>query len=364
MRKIVLFVLATISCFTTFSQEAESENTTPDFVVIPRFDANPYIATKHTGLKSFDFGATSLYTLFEGSVGNFSYSMSNHWLSTSPADLYRNTFRSDDVNWLDWLTLTYNVGQFGFTVGKDVLAVGGYEIIPSDVDQHQALCSTFWHNAAVYQWGAKVDYTSKDESTYLAFQFATSPFGEHPFSSKLFTYSLYWSGEYGCWAPAWSLNFIEHDHGKFHSIISLGNRFSFGDFSFDVDYTNFASSFNRFFEQSMALTLRAEYKFGDKVELFAKGGYEHARGGNPYEWVDEDTGEICYDNTIVPSMILPDKDYFYYGAGVHYYPLRDSQDLRLHAIIASNNYAKGVSMTFGATYYFNLTKTILKHRKR
>ncbi len=360
MKRTLLLLAVALCYFSASAQEVESgSNNMPELTIVPRFDVNPYIPIGK-GESSVDFGNSSLYTLFEGGIGeHFSYSMCNHWLSTDPASLYRNSFRSDDVNWLDWLTLTYSTGGFSFTLGKDMLSIGGYELDAYDVDSHYNISSTIWHNLAIYQWGGKVEYTTPSESSTVAFQFATSPFGERPFASKLFAYSLYWTGGYGCWSPIWSANFIECERGRFISILSLGNRFDIGNFAIELDYMNRARSARQYFNQDMTLLARASYNHNDRFEIFVKGGYEYRHGEDWFGYGDEWEP----DGSIVPSGILTTKDYIFYGAGVHYYPLRESQDLRLHAVVAANNYSKSVAVTVGATYYFNLVDTILKNRK-
>ena len=358
MRKILALVAALLCCFTTYSQEDSHTSNIPTLVVTPRFDVNPYIPIG--GKESFGvgFGNTSLYTLFEGSVGeNFSYSMSNHWLSSDPASLYQNAFRSDDVDFIDWLTLSYSVGDVTFTVGKDMLAIGGWELDPMDVDQHTDLCSAFWNNIAIYQWGGRVEYTTPSENSSLAFQFATSPFAEYPFAGKLFTYSLVWYGSFGCYEPIWSANMMEYERGRFLSIISLGNRFTFGDFALEVDYMNRSASLDKFFNQEMSLVGKFSYNYRDKLNVFIKGGYEYCHGSDMFGWEAEEA-------TFVPTMLMPERDYAFYGAGIEYFPLRDSQDLRIHAVAAANNYANSVSLSLGVTYNFNLTETVLKHRKK
>lgn len=362
MKRTFALLVATLCYFCTYSQEAETVGNTPVLTVIPRFDVNPHIPVGNKGGEGFDFANSSLYTLFEGNVGeHFSYSMSNHWVSTDTKSLYQNAFRSDDVNFVDWLTLTATAGKFSFTIGKDMLSIGGYELDAYDVDSHIDLSSTFWNNCAIYQWGGKVAFEPTEESS-IAFQFATSPFGERPFKSKLFTYSLYWAGEYGCFSPIWSANFMEYERGRFISILSLGNRFDIGNFAIELDYMNRANSTKRFFDQEMTLTGKLIYTLGDKAEFFVKGGYEYCHGeeGDMFGYGDEwEMGD-----GIVPTGIVRNKDYVFYGGGVHLYPLRNSKDLRLHAVVAANNYSNHVALTVGATYYFNLTDTILRHRKR
>lgn len=353
MKKILALTVAVLCYFCTYSQEAEASGNVPTLIISPRFEVNPYIRTGGGGYSGVDFGTSSLYTLFEGSIGeNFSYSMSNHWLSTDTKSLYQNAFRSDDVDFIDWLTLSYSVGRFTFTVGKDMLAIGGYELDPMDVDQHPTLCSTFWHNCAIYQWGGKVEYTTKDEASTVALQFGTSPFGELPFKSKLFSYSFIWYGEYGCFAPIWSANLIEYDRGCFVKMASLGNGFYFGDFTAEVDlmykHLNYEGSNHEF-----SAIGKFGYTLKDKVELFVKAGYERHTGLDIFGYED--------DFSFMPTD-LSSRNFAFYGGGVNYYPLRSSKDLRLHAVIAANTYSKSLALSIGATYHFNLTDTIRKHK--
>ncbi|MBQ9138862.1 MAG: hypothetical protein IJX65_09530 [Alistipes sp.] len=355
MRKIFVLAVAALSYFCTYSQEAKASDNVPTLIISPRFEVNPYIRTGSEGYTGVDFGTSSLYTLFEGSVGeHFSYSMSNHWLSTDPKSLYQNAFRSDDVDFIDWLTLSYNVGQFTFTLGKDMLAIGGYELDPMDVDQHPTLCSTFWHNCAIYQWSARVEYMTPDEASSVAFQFGTSPFGEYPFRSKLFSYSLIWYGEYGCFAPIWSANMVEYDRGVFVKMASLGNGFYFGDVAIEADVMYKHLNYDGH-NHELSAVCKVGYTFADKVEVFAKGGYEYRSGIDIFGYDAED------EWSFIPTDASA-KGYAFYGGGVNYYPLRNSKDLRLHAVVGANNYAKSVALSIGATYHFNLTETIGKRR--
>ena len=358
MKRIVVLVVALLCCFTTYSQGANRTGKIPTFIITPRSDVNHYAPIDDRFPVGLGFGNTSLYSLFEGSVGdNFSYSMSNHWLSTDPASLYQNAFRSDDVDFIDWLKLSYSVGDVTFTIGKDMLAIGGWELDPMDVDQYDDLCSAFWHNIPIYQWGGRVEYTTPSENSSVAFQFATSPFAEYPFAGKLFSYSLIWYGSFGCYEPIYSVNMMEYNRGHFLSIISLGNRFLFDDFTLEIDYMNRSASLDKFFDQEMSLVGKFSYNYRDKLNVFVKGGYEHCHRSDLFGWVSE-------DSTFVPTMLLPERDYAFYGAGVEYFPLRKSQDLRIHAVVAANNYADSVSLSLGVTYNFNLTETVLKHRKK
>ena len=146
---------------------------------------------------------------------------------------------------------------------------------------------------------------------------------------------------------------MENEPGKFVNIIALGNAFSMGDFTLEVDYMNRASSAKRFFNQEFSIGGQLLYNHNDKVEIFVKGGYENY---NSDFLGYEDSLFVPTDHSLCPK-------YWYAGGGVHYFPLRESRDLRIHAVAAYNNFAKSVSFTLGAVYHFNLTQTILKNRK-
>ena len=352
MKKIFVLAVALLCYFCTYSQEAKTSDNVPTLIISPRFEVNPYIPTGSEGLSGVDFGSTSLYTFLDGNIGeNFSYSMSNHWLSTTPGALYADPFRSDEADFIDWLTLSYSVGPFTFTLGKESLLYGSYEFDYSDIDQNAEVCSSFWNKSMTYQWGGKIEYGFSDESSALAFHFASSPFGVRPFASKLFCYSLMWSGEYGCFAPLWSVNFIEYEPGVFVKTVGLGNGFYFDNLSIEFDAMYRHLNYDGSNHEALAVC-RVGYS-KDKLEIFAKGGYEYHSGMDIFGYDDE----LCFyptDST--------ESSYAFYGGGVNYYPLKNSQALRLHALVAANNYAKSIAISIGATYHFNLTDTIRKHR--
>ena len=365
MKRGFALLVAILCYFCTYSQEANADSKIPEFIVTPRFDVNPYAPIK-SGYKGFDFGNSSLYTFLDGSVGNFSYSLCNHWFASdwdTTKSLYKDSFRSDYTDFIDWLTLSYQVGQFNFTIGKDMLAIGTWELDYYDVDVHTSLVSPFWHKISIYQWGGAVDYTTKDESTNIRFQFGTSPFvsqfGERPFTSRLFTYSLDWRGEYGCFAPIWSANLIEYEPGTFIKIASLGNGFFVGNFAAEIDlmYKHLNCSrrdgYGKESNHEFSVVSKFGYTLKDKVELFVKGGYEHRTGLDIFG-SEDDFGFMPTD--------LSTKSFAFYGGGVNYYPLRSSKDLRLHAVIAANTHSKSLALSIGATYHFNLTDTIRKHK--
>lgn len=342
MKKFTVVLIAgLLYCFLAYSQESDSA------LIIPRVDVNTRGSVSPT-----------LYSLFEGDLGeSFSYSVCNHWLSSDPGSLYSNTFRSDDVNWLDWAYLCWSAGSIDVTLGKDMIAMGTFEIDAYDFDSHSDFSSTLWNNLPCYQWAAKVGYTFPDESTYLAFQASTSPFGEQPFKSGLYSWSLYDSGEYGCYSNIWSANLLGVDKGEYISVIALGNKFTFGDFEMALDFSFRGLPGDNPFKDEIGAVSAFTYHLGEKFDFTLKGGYECCKASDDVMgYYDEEAGSY-----FVPTSLL-DSDYKFGGFSVNWYPLRDSHDLRIHALVVKNSHFKQVTATLGATYFINLTNLFSKNK--
>ena len=257
MKKLLMFFAALLLCSLAHSQEAEENGKYAEFQLIPRFDFNPYFSPGNTGDGSsgYTFGNSSIYTLIEGAFSeHVAFTVSNHWVAFSEPnfeatkDLFRNTLYSNANNWLDIAKFDFTFGNWTFTVGKDCIASGGFEYDEWDADvdyltgpgDKVLLASNLWYGLPSYQWGASVGYSIGDH-TNLQLQMVTSPFGERPFASKLFSYSGKVSGHYGPFSNMWSASAIQRADGKTEWLISLANRLEFGeDFTFGFDWYNMA----------------------------------------------------------------------------------------------------------------------------
>lgn len=336
MKKLVVFAGCFLLSFLAHSQEADNHGRAAEITLIPRLDINP-IFTPGSSKPEVTLGNSSFYSLFEGNLTeNLSFSISNHWLSDDPKMLYNNTLRSDDVNWFDWAYLSYSLGDFTFTAGKDMMTTGGFEIDDYDFDVYPSLQTSFWNALQVYQWGGKLEYTLKEKSTF-SFQITTSPFGERPFTSKLFNYSLGYRGDYGFLRTNWSATAMQAEPGKYFFLFSLGQEADAGDFTFRLDYNNMAGGLvteegeNPYYGIFKGHTLSGQVLYtlpDEKLELLAKGAFERV-------------------NEIGDNYIA--------GCAVQYYPLKDNKSLRLHTALAYRSFEKTLSLTFGAMYYLNLT---------
>ena len=294
-------------------------------MIVPRFDANPAYSDNAW---SFDFGATSLYTVFDGNLGEyFSFSFSNHWFAYQSSfddtkALYRNTWRSDECNWVDWANVSLHLGNFALTLGKDYIHFGTFENDAYDFDAHGQINSLLWNNYQVYQWGGSLNWTSSDESTTVMLQMTTDQLMEKPFDSKNlgdYAYTLFASHETDNLTLMGSVN-----HCSLGWLGAIGVEAALND-TFTLTGECYIS--NSYYNASLKLNAA----LGEKFDIFAKGGF--------------DVGD---NELVVVGRGL------YCGAGARWYPLRDSKDLRVHALYSYDGVLKETVLSAGITYALNL----------
>ena len=116
----------------------------------------------------------------------------------------------------------------------------------------------------------------------------------------------------------------------------MGNRFYFGDFTFNLDYTNRCVDMKEAFTSDFTLMFSPSYEW-DWGRAFAKVGWER---------VSDDV--MGYDFT---------GDNIFYGAGAEFFPIKNYKDIRFHAIWGANSHLTGGhAINIGLTWKFNLTK--------
>ena len=342
-RLLVVCAASLLPCFLVSAQEADNADRSVELSVIPRLDLNPTFSTVKGEGGEFTLGNSSLYSLFEGNLTeNLSFSVCNHWLGFDSVhdvfgttkQLYQSTLYSDNTNWLDWAYLTYSLGNFSFTLGKDMVTTGGLEFDDYDFEVHPALVSSFWQNFACYQWGAKIAFTTPSESDAIGFQVTTSPYGERPFQSKLFNYSLEWRGEHGPLETIWSATAVGTEPGEFQPVFALGQRLNFERCSVGLDAFSIVGDEEAILRKGITLMPVVTYTLNDKFDLMAKAGYENYA----LETIEED---------IVEKRLWG-------GLALHWFPLRDSRDLRVHAVAAYDNAFSTVSLTLGVLYNISI----------
>lgn len=340
MKKILVVCAAILMlpCLPLRAQEAEETGTGVGLSLIPRLDIAPEFTD---GSGEFTLGYSSLYSLFEGNItSGLSFSVMNHWVylwGTDPfgqetKDLYNKTFWHSDVNnWLDWAYLSFETGNWTFSLGKDMLQIGGIEFDDYDYEVHPAMQTTLWNNLPCYQWGGKIGYTLGEQT--LSLQMAASPYGERPFSSGLYTFSLGWTGSAGHfdWINSIALFQTGIDGHKTEPMVSLGGRWTPSE--------------------SLEVRLDLASRVGDETFLLSKGLMAH-----PYvKWSASERFDLVGSFIFEANTRFDDAVYTYIpGAALHWFPIRDNHDLRVHATASYQSQYKTTTLCLGVLYNLNL----------
>lgn len=323
MKKGLVTAASLLLCFLAHSQEADELGSAAELSVVARGE---YLNTD-------PLGNSSLYTLLEGSLTeNLSYSISNHWLSSDPGTLYRNTLRSDDVNWLDWAYLTYSFNDFSLSAGKNVLLWGTFEYDEYDFDIHYPFSSSVWNNMNSYQWGVSAAWTPAEDAA-LEFMASTSPFGEKPFASKLFAYGARFSFGGEPFSAKIAYNHIGtglDGNEAYMGVVSGGVRVSCGGLQITGDFSTRTGDEEDILAKGLSSALDVKYTFSDRFDMALHGNNE---------WNGARNTSYC-------SL----------GAVAQYYPV---ENLRIHLLGAGywghNIDQNGIAPVFsvGLTYTFS-----------
>lgn len=215
----------------------------------------------------------------------------------------------------DWMYLTYSPTRlWDFSVGKQVVAIGGYEYDRAPIDLY--FCSEFWNNIPCYQFGVSgaINASSSDK---VMFQVCQSPFHTSGYEDS-YAYNLIWYGTHGIWSPIWSVNIMEWMPGRYISYIALGNKFTVQRVSLEADYMNRASSHQRFMFADCSLMAELSWAPSNRVRPFAKFTYDVNNTDSP--------ADLC---------VMPGTEIKTVGAGLEAWALRQGRnEVRLHADVS------------------------------
>ena len=337
----------------------DGEEWIPSISLESRFGYNNTIGGDAAGI-----GGDGLYLNIDGKISkHFSYSLCQKFFSAIGEDqsVFDNT---------DWMTLSYNVGGFTLSAGKDVLMLGSFEYDAYDIDSYFDMNSMFYNSFCSYQWGAKAMWTNKSESSSFAFQVTTSPFSYAPREENLYSYNLGWYGAWDWYESIWSVNFMEYTPGEFTKVVALGNMFYVGDLSLGLDCIVRGAKFSSLGKDEVTLSFMPSYELGGKVRLFGKAGWERSSADLPYdfwgEYLSADDMTVANNECMstLPAFLPANQSYWFYGAGVEYFPIKDSRDVRLHAIWASNSCTARHTINVGVTWKFDVTRAIRRIIKK
>lgn len=327
----------------------ESVDYVPAISLDARFGYDAIVSGKSAG-----FGGDGLFLNIDGKISkHFSYSLSHRLFESAGDD-------SSVFDATDWITLTYEVGNFAFTAGKDYVILGSWEYDTYDLDSYFDMNTMFYNSFDGRRWGVTAEWTNDSENSTFMLQVANSPFSEEPKISNLYSYALGWQGAWDWYESYWTVNMWEFSNGSFVKNIALGNMFYIGDFSLMADFMMRGVELKDMTD-NMSLAVQPAYEICDKVRLFGKFGWEKDSGNlfNEEDFTFDDMiAENDINEAVMPAYILPDKDYLFYGAGVEYFPIKNNKNVRLHAVWSSNNYTDRHAINIGLTWKFDVVGAV------
>ena len=184
----------------------------------------------------------------------------------------------------DWIYLTYApTSRISFSAGKQVVAIGGFEYDRAPIDLYY--CSEYWNNIPCYQFGisAALRVSTKDVITG---QLVASPFRRaEGNNNNMYAYNLMWNGNHGFYQSIWSANLIEWSPGNYIGYLSLGNKFTAGIASLELDLMNRAASGHRFFFKDWSIMTEAAVQPTDRWKIFGKFTHDYNNSGS--------TADLC-----------------------------------------------------------------------
>ena len=273
--------------------------------------------------------------------GNISEQISYHFRHR----LNRLVENSNFFDATDWAYIDYDINKnWRVSAGKQVIAIGGYEYdrAPIDVYYYSNFCNLL---PACYEFGISGQYTTNDSRNTILLQLSNSPYTSNKRRfDGLYAYNLMWYGRYGFFNTMYSVNLMEYrtrllypfnpsPENKKHytAVVALGHQFNVDPFCLEIDYTHRYVKGQKFFDH-ISLVGKASYTINNCLTLFAKGGYERFTPNDP-SWLWPSSQ---YDVNASPSPVDFLFENGFYGAGLEYYPLKNSRDLRLHFYCFSN----------------------------
>jgi hypothetical protein len=137
----------------------------------------------------------------------------------------------------------------------------------------------------------------------------------------------------------WTVNLWQTAPGRYVKSVNLRNRLSFDDFTVDLEYMTRGTDMKKLFTKDFTVMAAPSYEIEDRLRIFGKFGWERTE--------DEPEYELAYEECL-------GSDYLFYGAGLEFFPLKDNQDIRLHATWSGNNFG-GNRFDIGLTWKMNLT---------
>ena len=268
-----------------------------------------------------NFNGRYLMFVLDGNISpKFSYSLRYRMIhpnqnSASWYDVYKAT---------DWANLTYRpTKNWEITAGKMLVFYGSYEFDYNPLDVY--MWSGWGGRVGCFQFGVLGKYITNDGRNNILFQINNSPFADPLSLVAMYSYAVQWNGNFGVFNALYSDNLIEYQPGRFINYISLGNQFNFGPVKFELDYMNRYGARGTHFLKDFSLIGKLNYNCMNRLNIFVKGGLDYNMAQEEGE-----TDEI-------DMLIRPGERNVYYGAGLEFFPIKDSKNVRIHAFWQSGS---------------------------
>lgn len=270
----------------------------------------------------------------------------------------------------DFLYLTYHPNKnWMFRLGKDALAVGGFEYDAAPID---VLFSTnYWDNFYCFQLGGAAAYKSNDGNHMILAQVANSPYVYYgatlgtalgqEWRTGLLAYSLFWSGKFGHFNTLYSVNMFERPDNGFMNYIALGNKLIYDRWDVYYDLIHHALDADDW-GKNFAAVFCFNFHLTKDFNIYGKCSYE------------QNHSEVDFLNTSglgLDCLIPAGHSYAKYGFGFEYNP-SFCKDVRLHGVLsycrngienaagAENDRINTVTANIGITWHMNIHRMFME----
>ena len=272
-----------------------------------------------------NFNGRYLMFMLDGNISpKFSYSLRYRMIHPNHEGTWRGMF-----NATDWAHLTYRpTKNWEITAGKMLVFYGSYEFDYNPLDVF--MWSGWGGRVGCFQFGVMGKYITDDRRNNFLFQINNSPFANSLDLGDLYSYTFQWNGNFGVFNALYSVNFFEYQPGRFINYISLGNQFNFGPVKFELDYQNRYGARGTHFLKDFSLIGKLNYNCMNRLNIFVKGG------------LDYNMAQEAGETDVIDMLVLPGERNVYYGAGLEFFPIKDSKNVRIHAFWQSGNNNLGV----------------------
>ncbi len=268
----------------------------------------------------------------------------------------------------DFLYLTYHPNKnWMFRLGKDALAVGGFEYDAAPID---VLFSTnYWDNFYCFQLGGAAAFKSNDGNHMLLAQVANSPYVHYgaalgfapgqEWRSGLLSYSLFWSGKLGHFNTLYSVNMFERPDHKFMNYIALGNKLIYDRWDLYLDLIHHALATDDWGKNYAAIAC-FNFHLTNDFNIYGKASYE------------QNLSEVDFVNPVaLDCLIASGSRIAKYGIGFEYNP-SFCKDVRLHGVLSYNDYrvedingnqqsfTDQITANIGITWHMNIHRMFME----